>query len=247
MTKRARSRFAAAMEECATCASGTDGTAGGAAQVGGSEFTYRDNEGRKDLIVMTGPLSEVCTKALGVYFAKTDISASDDGEGEVVQEVPAAETIVNDMMMEKALLEAASNRNIFERASSRLLLVNQYDDFDEPPCAQVMTVTTPFASSPETMEAVGAAVEVNEKHRRDTVLFVDTVPDVTGVSGPMTEGMQTEIIDTNAPDVPVDSFEEITSSESQMALESLYAGKGVKVVFGMEGLARWMYSRFVVR
>lgn len=87
-----------ALEECATCDKTKMVTSGDPAKNGiddKSSFTYsEDNKGIKDTIMMNGPLSDACTKALNMAFKKIPL---DNVENE-----PTLDESVTNIEMEKS-------------------------------------------------------------------------------------------------------------------------------------------------
>lgn len=212
---------------------GAESTTEESKEIAGTNVTYAegDNDGKQDLIVMSGPLSEVYTKALGVYFAKKDIIEEQDG-GEVI----AVETQANDAIMASKLATVVKDiesntgvQNTFNQLANKINLVSQYDDFDETPDVQVIVVDQTQLSDPEVIESVNAASKQANANDREVVLFAAT-GDGAEVFTPNDEGglvSNTEV------------------QEERLATESLYQGNKFTLVYGMEGFANWMRNRYV--
>lgn len=199
----------------------------------GTSVTYAegDNEGKQDLIVMSGPLSEVYTKALGVYFAKKDITEEQDG-GEVI----ASESQANDAIMASKLANVAKDiesntgvQNTFNQVANKINLVSQYDDFDETPDVQVIVVDQTQLSDPEVIESVNTASKLASANDREVVLFAAV-------------GNDTEVFESNDEGGLISNTEE---KEERLATESLYQGNKFTLVYGMEGFANWLRNRYV--
>lgn len=73
-------------------------------------FTYDEGKGVKDTVLLTGPLSEVYTQALNVYFAKKPLDTSGVDEETIKETQPAVETLAMDeYLMQKALKDQAQS------------------------------------------------------------------------------------------------------------------------------------------
>lgn len=168
------------------------GAAGAVKQHG--SFTYSEGGGETDLIVMTGPLSTIYTKALGVYFAKQPIDSANpgpskdepipgdtsekktanepkEGEDTTVSSSVASESQANDAIMEAAVMNIAKNDDSFKSISPRVALQNQYNDYDIEPDATVFVVDGKDGTAPQTVTQIQAAVKQAEVAERDFLVL----------------------------------------------------------------------------
>jgi len=203
-----------------------------AAQPGGAEATYDDGKGKKELIVMEGPLSEVITKALNLYLVKKPL---DEGESDEDGET-ATESQAIDAELAAAVAQASKHADSFYEAASRVRLVSQYDDFDES-----------SVTSPQEVDRIENAAGKAADSKREVVVMVTTsANDGLGeiiqkaVTATSDDGLTAENVGQDLENNTQPDF----SDELKAGAESIY-GKmpGVVVVYGIEGFANWLKIR----
>lgn len=191
---------------------------------GGRSVTYDEGQGKKDLVVMTGPLSNVYTQALNVYFAKTDVNERDVESAAVAVESAAIDTVIATALQDK--LDQDSLVDI-------LNLVSASDDIDENPNAVVFATDYANANKPEVIEAAELESERYSESNKGWVLFIG--PDPRNPSK-LTEQILEE-----------DKVEEINAfnagDQFKRATEGLYTSRGMNVVVGFENLVGWLKTR----
>ena len=211
--------------------------------------TYSDGTGTKDLIVMTGPLSEIYTKALGVYFAKKPIEGDgDDIDGETIDATPSTESQANDAIMAAAVSEVATHQASIAPVGSRVRLVSQYTDFDEEPNVNVMVVPAEGATSPQVVTAINHATNQARDNSRDMVVMVTTVAPNDYLTPTFDDGLNMFNITgdfENDTDSAIDEKDENMLGATVASVERMTIKYNRKtVVAGVEGFAAWLVKKY---
>lgn len=100
--------FSLAAESCTTCASQSESSEPLASS--GNPITYNDGQGRRDRVVMSGPLSEVLAAQMNVIFQKKDLTA-DQESPDMGEPAVAAESHAQDTAVAEAFRQAAMQRD----------------------------------------------------------------------------------------------------------------------------------------
>lgn len=197
--------------------------------------TYDEGKGRKDVIVMDGPLSEIYTRGLNLYFAKGNPEdgpeiAEPDSVSVNQQAVATESAQIQQTMTNAAMTHLAAGSIEFE-------IVADTADLDETPTASVMLVEEGDVMKPETIVRAEEVLERSNSSDKDYVFAV--IPPAGNYAfntTPSPYGDDVYIdLDPNVNKSDVDTF--------KAATESFYATRGIKVVFGAEGIANWIGKR----
>lgn len=214
---------------CPGCA-GNQNTASGN-QDPNRSITYDEGDGKKDLVVMTGPLSHVYTQALNVYFAKTDVNESDTKQevsdsASVATESAQIDTVILTALKDKLKQNEASPLDAYNIVSDR-------DDIDDNPNVVVFTTDAASATNPEVVAAAEIENTRFEDTEKDWIMFIGPDPSNDGKIGTVfvEPGSEEEL---NAFNV---------AEQFKRATESFYASRGIKVVFGFENLLETLLNR----
>lgn len=233
----------AALEECMGCNSSNKGykeisnnTSNGKLKDG---FTYDDSKGVKDSVILTGPLSEIYTKALNITLRKTPLVKSEEEspnlsslDDEVEQNIRSDKSIAaTESMKEEDDILVALNGLKNNLSSGEINDIDQnytFSTIDENPknvVANIAVMTPDDASSPEVVDKLQTYKETNSN--QDTILVV-TVPTNNGSEGTK---IYNKLINLN----PKANILGEDSSAYEQAFENLYEKRGIKVYYGPEG------------
>lgn len=210
---------------------------------GGAEATFDDGQGKKELIVMEGPLSEMITKALNLYLVKKPLDEGErDEDGETATESQAI-----DAELAAAVAQASKHADSFYEAASRVRLVSQYDDFDESPDAVVINVPEESVTSPQEVDRIENAAGKAAGQNRDVVVMVTTVNNngfgevvEKAIAATQDDGLTAE----NVGQVLDNNSGPVYDADICEAAERIYDKMpGVTLVYGIEGFAQWLKIR----
>lgn len=198
-----------------------------------NSVTYDEGGGKKDLVVMTGPLSNIYTKALNLYFAKKDVNdipTEDVAESSSV----ATESAMIDTVITSALAKHIDN--------SESILVNNKivadsQDIESTPSTIIFSTDANSAQNPEVISAAEIESAKYEDSDKEWFVFV----------GPSKDGdINSELI-TQAVEVDADESNDTNAfnaaDQFKRATESFYASRGMTVVFGFEKLIERLKMR----
>lgn len=182
-----------------------------------------------DVIMMTGPLGDVFTKALAVYLNKKPI------EGYNTTEV-AIESQSQDAMLVSAVVSDIVRDNL--ESVKNMVNVATADDANVVPTAIAYVVPAQKVTNPETVVTVQNTAKACKMANRDFIFVVDAFKKDAVYS------------DFNTVVVPGDKDDKINFYNAckgfQRATESLY-GSDVQVVVGFEQLSQYMVSRYKLK
>lgn len=182
-----------------------------------------------DVIMMTGPLGDVFTKALAVYLNKKPI------EGYNTTEV-ATESQSQDAMLASAVVSDIVRDNL--ESVKNMVSVATAEDANVVPTAIAYVVPAQKVTNPETVITVQNAAKACKMASRDFIFVVDAFKKDSVYS------------DFNTVVVPGDKDDKINFYNAckgfQRATESLY-GPDVQVVVGFEQLSQYMVSRYKLK
>lgn len=194
--------------------------------------TYNEGDGVQDQVVMTGPLSTVYTKALNIYFAKTEIDGSDtDAPAEIVpieSNAVATESAAIDTMIAKNLTDVLDKKEASEFVNS-VNVVPDSDDIFVNPNTIVMGTDATSVLKPETVEEVQVLKDRCEAGNKDFILFVG--PDAEGNDLMHDVGYQLAESDEES-----NAFN--AGDQFKRATEAIYDRIGVEVVYGFSDLSK---------
>ena len=232
-----------ALEECASCNSNKYGHTD--AKQGQSNngrlkdgFTYDDGKGVKDSVILTGPLSEVYTKALNITLRKTPLVKPEEDTPDLDTGVRVKDSIgdnpiigtedmkeTDDTMLVMSLLKDKMSKSDIEDVDENY----EFTTLASDPSNIVANIAVMLASDaiqPETVDKLQTYKETNS--HQDTILVV-TVPTNTNTEGTK---VQQKLINLN----PRANVLGDDAPQLEKAFESLYEHHGIKVFYGAEGL-----------
>lgn len=187
--------------------------------------TYDEGNGKKDLVVMTGPLSNVYTQALNVYFAKTDVNETDTESASVAVESAAIDTVITNALKDK--LEQ-------DNLLSKINLVSDKSDIEEVPTAIIFSTNTTDANKPEVVEVAELESARYEDSGKDWIVFVGPDP-----SNP--DKLIQDAVVLPEGENELNAFN--VGDQFRRATEEFYSSRGIKVVVGFESLVEWLKTR----
>lgn len=198
-----------------------------------NSVTYDEGGGKKDLVVMTGPLSAIYTKALNLYFAKKDVNDIP------TEEVAESSSVATESAMIETVIKTALTNHIEAQDNplSEIELVSDRMDIEETPKTIIFTTDAANAQNPEVINAAEIESARYEESGKDWFIFVGpTNPaDATSeITQQMVEADPTDGNETNAFN---------TAEQFKRATESLYTSRGMTVVMGFENLVERLKTR----
>ena len=212
-----------------------------------NSFTYDEGKGKKDIIQLSGPLSEVYTRALNIYYAKKpafDTDSMPEGLSQSDTEALMSSSMIaktgdqasqesaqlDDTHM-RAIVAAVHSNRLNEEAKDKFEFVNDSVISDiKNTQTDVVAQFTPFedALKPEVIDTVQTAAEDKNKQ----VIMVITDNDHF-FSRAMNADRRHIDLSENANYNPV-----FGPKEFDAAVESLYVSNGITVVNGFKGLVQ---------
>lgn len=189
--------------------------------------TYNEGNGVQDTIVMTGPLSEIYTRALGIYFAKKPLEI----EGEVSQESQSMDVAVNTKTISESVGQALSG------IAEVVELKSTSDEVTGNVAGTVFSVDHTKMNTPEVIDAMDKLKERCDKNGGSYVMLVNVEPlkPVEGVFYGTNSTMLAGLGDLNVVNA---------GQKFNRATECYCETQGHPVVYGVEGLAVWMVEKF---
>lgn len=210
-------------------------------------FTYDEGKGRKDIVQLTGPLSEVYTRALNIYYAKKpafDADSVPEGMSQTETEellnasmIPklqqASESVqLQDSQMQAVLTDVLSTK-LDDKAKDKFDFVNDsiLSDLKETD-PKVTAYFMPFKSAmhPEVIDLV--TTKASDRNKEIVMVITDETKALS-----KGQGVRRHWIDLNENSTVNPTF---TSNDKSMALESVYINNGVKVVNGFSGFVQYL-------
>ena len=242
----------ASQENCASCqaqsSSVVQPTAAPEASYNDSkadEFTYDEGKGEKELIQITGPLSEVFTKALNVYYAKEPILTEKNIPENISQSDTAllAESSKIDQHSNESMINTETNLNaILDYIVAQdpgSTIGDSYDfttdsnmkDMDDPDMI-VKTMEIEEALEPETVSKLEDAADVGKS---EMVLVISNKPYYSSATA---NDVKLEYVN-----IAQQYASPYITSEAEVALETLYTHPKIKVVLGVPELFSYLKER----
>lgn len=189
---------------------------------GGNGVTYNEGNGVSDTILMTGPLSEVYTRALGVYFKKEPLDT-------VILESQAIDSTVA-----AAVMDSSVGNGLKEVANA--IKLQSTDTFmgSGGVSATVFAVDQTMMNRPEVIDAV---TKLSDKAKREGIEYVMAVN-----IAPLKENSDI-YMDSNSTYYGIHDHKinsENAGKAFTRATECYCAKEGMNVVFGFEAFAMWL-------
>lgn len=208
-------------------------------------FTYNNGDGIKDTVLMTGPLGEIYTKALNVYFEKKDVTEPQEGANEgqsqaseidkkIAENQPqgdernvAVESQVMDAAMMDEILRELDQENVDRSMLAKGL---KFASGENPQASLNEISTTAFildlnqAARPEVVEQVQASKAGGRYH---TVVVLRMKP--SGQTAGIIPTQDT--LQINEGNLQATSSQEL--GDFMLAAEELYVKQGIPVFTGI--------------
>lgn len=217
--------------ECSTC--GGDGSP---AAIGNSsddqiEFTYDEGQGVKDTIVMDGPLSNVYTQALNVYFAKKPIEDDEFDSLSKAFESAAIDSILATQMA--SIQNGEQSDDSIDISGLKVVPANM--DIVQSPKAVIYAVTANNAVIDNEIEVIEASHDRVKNAGKEFMVFVGPELGTDGQVGPIMDYIDfSNVSKINAFNI---------SDKFSRATESYFETRGIPVVVGFENLVQWLVKR----
>lgn len=219
--------------ECASCAGVSSGNAPGLNQSTNSklEFTYDEGEGTKDTIVMDGPLSNVYTQALNVYFAKKPIEIEDYDSLSKAFESAAIDAILSQSLIE--------NKN--EEDTDEAIIINNLNivpanmDIVQSPKAIIYATAAKKETIDKEIEVIEATHDRVKNAGKDFIVFIGPELGSDGQVGEVMDWVDfSNVSKINAFNI---------SDKFSRATESFFETRGIQVAVGFEKLVEWLKTQ----
>ena len=239
-------------ESCASCQAQSSAVVQPAAtpessanNPGADEFTYDEGKGEKELIQITGPLSEVFTKALNVYYAKEPILTEKNIPENISQSDTAllAESSKIDQHSNESMINTETNLNaILDYIVAQdpgSTIGDSYDfttdsnmkDMDDPDMI-VKSMEIEEALEPETVSKVEDAANAGKS---EMVLVISNKPYYSSATA---NDVKLEYVN-----IAQQYASPYVTSEDEVALEKLYTHPKIKTVLGVPELFSYLKER----
>lgn len=237
-------------EDCATC----NGVVAGQKtphDSGSGSFTYDETQepGRKQVVQLSGPLSEIYTRALNIYYKKKPVFDTDDSLDDIDEierkQIDEVSSLSDDELGVEGYQQIAPVHNyILRQVEENKLEDDRVGDItfvhsnivQADPQEQVSMVVWMYpaikAQAPEVIDLVKTSAEDKNKH----VLMVITDEHKFNTAGMGIIHTWKDLVD-NAQYVPG-----ITKSEQMASFEAVYASEGIKVFPGFESFIDYLNS-----
>lgn len=192
----------------------------------GPTYNEGGNEGA-DVIVMSGPLGEVYTKALQVYFAKKPIDVT------AVTESQAIDESMVDSAMSAHVSDELSNvaKGIKLQTTEDVVLGNV--------TASVFAVDKANMNRPEIVNHMERLNKISKENNRKTVFLVHL--------GPLDEAKNiydhNKVVELNPIEDSKNNYFNVGCGFTA-ATECIVENMGMDVVYGMEGFAVWVIDNY---
>ena len=216
-------------------------------------FTYDEGKGSKEMVQLTGPLSEVYTRALNIYYAKKPVLDTDSIPEDISQaeneEIMASAFISPTELKEQmtvskesvqlddtsiaAVITEISQNKLSNAAQDKFVFVNDsiMTDIQNKEAGTVVFLSSKKeATKPEVIDTVQSAAC---KKNKNVILVVEA--ETKFFSGGM--GMRRKWLDLSENSNYNPNFSE---EEFKYAAEKLYAENGINVIFGFEGFVNYL-------
>ncbi len=197
----------------------------------GSSVTYDEGDGKKDLVVMTGPLSHIYTQALNLYFAKKDVNEPDVVKDNKEQSA----SIANESIQIDSVIQTGLMKHLEAQQTNPLIYYEikpEREDIDRDPSVVVFSTSIAEANKPEVVDLADSFKSIFDESEKEFLMFV----------GPSTDGeLKQQFVELTDQAESTDPYN--LSETFKSSLESLYSSRGIKVVVGFENLVNVLLER----
>lgn len=183
-------------------------------------ITYNDGKGIKDTIVMTGPLSNIFTQALNIYFQKKTLEVKPVEEEESAS-VAVESAMLHSMLASGSMIDGNNNFNFVDSST----------EFEETPKAIIYATTPDKSNTVDEIEVIQADYDRYKDTDKDWVLFIST--DESGKSE--------ETVINTGEEGSEDNLNPLEgNSEFTRVTENIFTSIGIPTVVGLENLKIWL-------
>lgn len=210
------------LEECQCQKNATDATQATNAPTGSSDSnatTYNQGNGQEELIMMTGPLGEVYTKALAQYFVKSPDKSLED---------ISIESQAQDVALTTAALREHIRKVAEQGAGVRI--VDQSANIVKTPRIIAYAVPANATTQPENIVKVQAWVDKAKRTNREVVMICDST-----ITNTNWMGTNANVVFDDKIPTPFDIGQNFVR-----ATENYFEPMGVTVVNGARGFVDWV-------
>lgn len=218
--------------ECASCSGASPGDAAALNQSTNNklEFTYDEGEGTKDTIVMDGPLSNVYTQALNVYFAKKPIELD-----EFDSLSKAFESAAIDAILSQSLVDDNNEESDETFIINNLNIVPANMDIVQSPKAIIYATAAKKETIDKEIEVIEATHDRVKNAGKEFIVFVGPELGADGQVGQIMDWVDfSNISKINALNI---------SDKFSRATESFFETRGINVAVGFEKLVEWLKTQ----
>lgn len=204
-------------------------------------FTYDDGEGEKELVKLTGPLSEIMTQSLNIAFAKKPVfdkevdipdglSQQDTQElldsAKITPEMRSAESFQQEEQEIKAAI--AASKLLMDDVGSRYDFISDNNDTESNPQVVVSLVKEEDLLKPQVVDEIHTRAET-QPQAHNLVMVTDRA-EYMGVG----MGIKRKL---------VSSIKDEENTSTKLSIENLYTKEGITVLYGLESLLSYLHSR----
>ena len=210
------------LEECQCQKNATDATQATNAPTGSSDSnatTYNQGNGQEELIMMTGPLGEVYTKALAQYFVKSPDKSLED---------ISIESQAQDVALTTAALREHIRKVVEQGAGVRI--VDQSANIVRTPRIIAYAVPANATTQPENIVKVQAWVDKAKRTNREVVMICDST-----ITNTNWMGTNANVVFDDKIPTPFDIGQNFVR-----ATENYFEPMGITVVNGARGFVDWV-------
>lgn len=204
-------------------------------------FTYDEGNGEKELVKLTGPLSEIMTQSLNIAFAKKPVfdkevnipdglSQQDTQElldsAKITPEMRSAESFQQEEQEIKAAI--AASKLLMNDVGSRYDFISDNNDTESNPQLVVSLVKEKDLLKPQVVDEIHTRAEI-QPQAHNLVMVTDKA-EYMGVG----MGIKHKL---------VSSIKDEESASTKLSIENLYTKEGITVLYGLEALLSYLHTR----
>ena len=204
-------------------------------------FTYDEGNGKKELVKLTGPLSEIMTQSLNIAFAKKPVfdkevdipdglSQQDTQElldsAKITPEMRSAESFQQEEQEIKAAI--AASKLLMDDVGSRYDFISDNNDTESNPQVVVSLVKEEDLLKPQVVDEIHTRAD-SEPQAHNLVMVTDKA-EYMGVG----MGIKRKL---------VSSIKDEENISTKLSIENLYTKEGITVLYGLESFLHYLHSR----
>ena len=209
-------------------------------------FTYDEGKGTKNIVQLTGPLSEFYTRALNIYYAKKPAFDADSVPENITQtetenllsssmiaQTISKESVQLDDSELRAVVATVQEARLTEKAQDKFAFVNDsiLSDIEDSEAQTLVQFTSSAnAMRPAVIDLVRTKAE--DKNKNVIMVITDETKFFTQGAGITRRWID---LSENSEYNPVYKHQQVNA-----ALESLYGDHVKKIVFGFENLIDYL-------